>query len=82
MSMNVGTVPYSYGDLLSISHDGPRTTLWFLSRDGVIRGVPLDTTNPAAPVMGPDEIVIRRGGATDSTNRAVLVKGPSTPAKS
>ncbi len=78
MSMNVGTVPYSYGDLISISHDGPRTLLWFLSRDGVIRGVPIDTSNPTAPKIGVDEIIIRRGGATDSTNRAALSR-PSTP---
>ncbi len=74
MSMNVGTVPFTYGDLVSISHDGPRTLLWFLSRDGVIRGVPIDTTNPSAPKMGPDEIIVRRGGATDSSSRASLAK--------
>ena len=60
MSMNVGTVPFSYGDLVSISHDGPRTILWFLSRDGVIRGVPLDVSNPSMPKFGPDEIIDRK----------------------
>ncbi len=72
MSINAGVVPYSYGDLVSISHEGPtKSLLWFLSKDGSIRAVPLDVTNPAAPRLGGEgEILVKRGGVNDSTARA------------
>ena len=77
MSINAGILPYSYGDLISISHDGPRTLLWFLSKDGSIRGVPLDLSDPKAPKLGGEnEILVKRGGVNDSTARVSLT--PST----
>ena len=78
MSINAGVVPYSYGDLISISHEGPKTLLWFLGKDGSIRGVPLDLTNPSSPKLGGEnEIIVKRGGVNDSTARASL----GTPTK-
>lgn len=75
MSINAGIVPYSYGDLVSISHEGPKSRFWFLAKDGSLRGVVLDLTNPAAPKLelgGDAEIMLKRGGVNDSTARLSL----------
>ena len=53
-------VPFGYGDVISITGSGNKVILWFKDPNGVIRGLLLDVTNPASPLMTKDEVVIRR----------------------
>ncbi len=53
-------VPFSYGEVLSITGSGNKVILWFKDTNGVIRGLLLDVTNPSSPVITKDEVIIRR----------------------
>ena len=53
-------IPFSYGDLVTITGIGTKVVLWFKDYSGAIRGVTLDITNPANPVVLKDEILVRR----------------------
>jgi hypothetical protein len=72
MSLNAGVVPFSYGDLVSITNDGAKTLLWFLARDGILRGVPLEVHGNEPKLDFDREVVIKRGGVTDSSARQIL----------
>ena len=67
MNHNAGTVPFNYGDLVSIT-EGP--TFWFQDKlTGVIRGVRLVADKDSYRLqLGDNEIHVRRAGA-DSTPR-------------
>jgi hypothetical protein len=53
-------IPFSYGDLVSVTTAGAKIVLWFKDPTGIIRGIISDVTNPAAPVILKDEIVFKR----------------------
>jgi hypothetical protein len=53
-------IPFSHGDLVTITGIGTKVVLWFKDFSGAIRGVTLDITNPTSPVMAKDEILIKR----------------------
>jgi hypothetical protein len=53
-------VPYGYGDILSVTGSGAKVILWMRDGNGIVRGLPLDLTDPANPVVSKDEIVVRR----------------------
>lgn len=72
MGIEAGFVPFSYGELQGITNDANRVIFWFLSREGVIRGVPLDLRSQAPRLqMGDGEIVVKRGG-TDTVSRTSI----------
>ena len=76
MIINAGAVPFTYGELFSITSDGPRVYFWFASREGVIRGLPLDTRDPNCTLkIGQNEIVVKRGGAVDTASRSTMKGG-------
>ncbi|HEY3226820.1 MAG TPA: hypothetical protein VGK61_07505 [Planctomycetota bacterium] len=73
MIINAGAVPFTYGELFAITSDGPRVYFWFASREGVIRGLPLDTRDPSCTLkIGQNEIVVKRGGAVDTASRSTM----------
>lgn len=77
MGIPAGAVPYNYGELTQITQDAMgRVYFWFTGADGVIRGVWMDTGDPtrAKIVPGENEIVVRRGGGTDSPTRVINMK--------
>lgn len=53
-------IPFGYGDVLSITGSGTKAIMWLKDPSGVVRGLLLDLTDPANPVVGKDEIVVRR----------------------
>ncbi len=54
-------IPFAYGDVIAITGSGgTKVILWLKDPNGQIRGLTLDITNPAAPAMAKDEIVVRR----------------------
>lgn len=53
-------IPYSYGDVIAITGTGPKAVVWLKDGTGTIRGLLLDMTNPAAPVLAREEILLRR----------------------
>lgn len=53
-------IPFSYGDVLSITGSGSKVVLWLKDGTGIVRGLLIDLTDPANPVVGRDEIIIRR----------------------
>ena len=53
-------VPFGYGDVIAITGSGPRVVLWLKDGTGMVRGLLLDLTDPANPVVSKDEIIIRR----------------------
>ncbi|MBI4565939.1 MAG: hypothetical protein HY716_14725 [Planctomycetes bacterium] len=77
MSFEAGSVPFTYGDLQAITQEDGRLVFWFANRDGVIRGVPLDTRGSFPRLMmGDSEIIIRRGGSVDTAARASIKPTP------
>ena len=60
-------VPFSYGEFVTITGIGTKVVLWFKDFSGAIRGVTVDITNPANPVMMKDDILIKR--RTEGTSR-------------
>jgi hypothetical protein len=53
-------IPFAYGDVIAITGAGAKVVLWLKDPNSQIRGLTLDLTNPAAPAISKDEIVIRR----------------------
>jgi len=53
-------VPFGYGDVLAITGSGTKAILWLKDSTGVVRGLLVDLTDPANPIVGKDEIVVRR----------------------
>ena len=53
-------IPFSYGDLITVTTAGAKFILWFKDPTGTVRGVIADITNPAAPVLLKDEIIFKR----------------------
>ncbi len=53
-------VPYSFGEVFAITGSGAKLMVWMKDENGAVRGIGLDLTNPAAPTLTRDEIIIRR----------------------
>jgi len=53
-------IPYGYGDVISITGSGQRVIFWVKDSTGLVRGLLVDITDPANPLLARDEIVIRR----------------------
>ncbi len=53
-------IPFSYGDLISVTGSGTKIVLWLKDPSGVIRGVIADIANPVAPTILKEEIVFKR----------------------
>ncbi len=53
-------IPFAYGDVIAITGTGSKVVLWLKEPTGLVRGLLVDVTNPAAPVLSKDEILIRR----------------------
>lgn len=53
-------IPFSYGQILSITGTGAKVVFWFRDDNAVIRGVLVDVSDPANPQVAKDEVVIRR----------------------
>jgi len=53
-------VPFGYGDAISITGSGPKVVVWFKDSNSMIRGLLMDLTDPANPVLNREEIIIRR----------------------
>jgi len=53
-------IPFAYGDVIAITGTGPKVVVWLKEPTGLVRGLLVDVTNPSAPVLAKDEIVIRR----------------------
>jgi hypothetical protein len=70
-------IPFSYGDLVSVTAAGAKFILWFKDPTGIIRGVISDVTNPAAPVILKDEIVFKR--RTEGRSRKSKLPPVGTP---
>ena len=68
-------IPFTYGQILSITGSGAKVVMWFKDDNAVIRGVLIDVSDPANPQMAKDEVIIRR--KTDAQVRAK--KKPMVP---
>jgi len=53
-------IPFGYGDVITITGSGPKVVLWFKDPTGMVRGLLMDLTDPANPVLNKEEIIIRR----------------------
>jgi hypothetical protein len=53
-------VPFGYGDVIAITGSGPRVVMWMKDANSVVRGLLIDLTDPSAPMVSKEEIVIRR----------------------
>lgn len=53
-------VPFSHGDVIAITGAGSKVIMWMKDENGVVRGLLLDITDPSNPVLGKDEIIVRR----------------------
>jgi hypothetical protein len=53
-------VPFGYGDVIAITGTGPRVVMWLKDPTGIVRGLLLDLTDPANPLLSKEEIIIRR----------------------
>ena len=53
-------IPFAYGDVIAITGSGSKVVLWLKDPNSQIRGLTLDITNPTAPSILKDEIIIRR----------------------
>jgi hypothetical protein len=53
-------IPFGYGDVISITGSGAKAILWLKDSTGIVRGLLLDLTDPANPIVSKDEIVVRR----------------------
>ncbi len=60
-------IPFGYGDVLAITGSGPKVVMWLKDANSMVRGLLLDLSDPANPVVGKDEIIIRR--KTEGQNR-------------
>ncbi len=70
-------IPFSYGELISVSTAGAKFILWFKDPTGIIRGVIADISNPAAPVLLKDEIIFKR--KTEGRTRRSKLPPVGTP---
>ena len=53
-------IPFGYGDVIAITGQGPKVVLWFKDPNSIVRGLLMDMSDPANPVLNKEEIVIRR----------------------
>lgn len=53
-------IPYGYGDVIAITGTGTKVVIWLKDSNSMVRGLLLDITDPGAPVLGKDEVVLRR----------------------
>jgi hypothetical protein len=53
-------IPYGYGDVIAITGSGAKVVVWLKDSNSMVRGLLLDVTDPANPMLGKDEIVLRR----------------------
>ena len=53
-------IPFGHGDVIAITGAGTKVIMWLKDSTGIVRGVLLDVTDPSNPVVGKDEIIIRR----------------------
>jgi len=53
-------IPFGYGDVIAITGSGAKVVVWLKDGTGVVRGLLMDLTDPGNPVVGKDEIIIRR----------------------
>lgn len=53
-------IPYGYGDVIAITGTGTKVVVWLKDSNSMVRGLLLDITDPGAPVLGKDEVVLRR----------------------
>lgn len=70
-------IPFSYGDLVTVTPAGAKFVLWFKDPTGIVRGVIADVTNPSAPVLLKDEIVFKR--RTEGRTRKSKLPPVGTP---
>lgn len=53
-------IPFSYGDVISITGIGTKVLMWLRDPNGVIRGVSIDISDPVNPAVSRAEIIIKR----------------------
>lgn len=53
-------IPFGYGEVIAITGSGPKVVVWFKDANAIIRGLLLDLTDPANPVLNRQEIILRR----------------------
>lgn len=53
-------IPFSYGDVIAVTGSGMKVVMWLKDPTGVIRGLLVDVSDPTAPKLAKDEVVIRR----------------------
>ena len=70
-------IPFGYGDVIAITGTGPRVVMWLKDSTGIVRGLLLDVTDPSNPILGKDEVVIRR--KTDGQVRRKKLPPVGTP---
>lgn len=70
-------IPFGYGDLVTVTGGGTKVVFWFKDFSGVIRGVIVDFTNPTAPILGKDEVLIKR--RTEGQTRKKKLPPVGTP---
>lgn len=67
-------IPFGYGEVIAITGSGPKVVVWFKDANAIIRGLLLDLTDPANPVLNRQEIILRR-----KTEGNVRAKGKLPP---
>jgi hypothetical protein len=53
-------IPYAYGEVLAITGTGTKIVVWMKDANSAVHGMILDITDPANPVLGKDEILLKR----------------------
>lgn len=53
-------IPFGYGEVIAITGSGPKVVVWFKDANAIVRGLLLDLTDPANPVLNRQEIILRR----------------------
>ena len=74
-------IPFGYGDVITITGAGPKVVLWFRDPTGVVRGLLMDLTDPANPVLNKEEIIIRRKTEGQVRKKKLPPVGNPLPAK-
>lgn len=74
-------IPFGYGDVIAITGAGPKVVVWFKDGTGVVRGLLMDLTDPANPVLNKDEIIIRRKTEGQVRKKKLPPVGNPLPAK-
>jgi hypothetical protein len=75
--IKIPEIPFSYGDLVTVTPAGAKVILWFKDPTGIVRGVIADITNPAAVFLLKDELVFKR--KTEGRTRKSKLPPVGTP---